>query len=66
MYSLEERTKAIKLYIEADCNEGAVIRTLGYPSPNALRNWYTEYLSNGKLHATSAPKPRYTEHIECS
>lgn len=61
MYSLEERTKAIKLYIEADCNESTVIRTLGYPSPNALRNWYTEYLSNGKLHATSAPKPRYTE-----
>lgn len=61
MYSLEERTKAIKLYIEADCNESTVIRTLGYPSPNTLRSWYTEYLSNGKLHATSAPKPRYTD-----
>lgn len=60
MYSLEERITAVKLYIEADCNESTV-RTLGYPSPNALRRWYTEYLSNGKLHATSAPKPRYTD-----
>lgn len=61
MYSLEECAKAAKLYIEAGCNESTVIRTLGYPSPNALRNWYKEYLSNGKLHATSAPKPWYTD-----
>ena len=29
---LEERTKAVELYIQSGCNEGAVIRTLGYPS----------------------------------
>ena len=61
MYSLEECAKAVKLYIDAGCNESTVIPTLGYPSPNALRSWYKEYLSNGKLHATSAPKPRYTD-----
>lgn len=31
MYSLEERTKAVKLY-----NESTVIRILGYPSPNNI------------------------------
>ena len=32
MYSLEERTKAVQLYIESGCSESIVIRTLGYPS----------------------------------
>lgn len=61
MYSLEDRMRAVQLYIESGSSEGAVIRELGYPSPTALRNWYKEYLRNGWLHATSAPKPRYTE-----
>ena len=53
MYSLEERAKAVKLYIDAGCNESTVIRTLGYPSPNALRSWYKEYLSSSKTLRTS-------------
>ncbi|MDO4482694.1 MAG: IS3 family transposase [Bacillota bacterium] len=61
MYSLEERTKAVKLFIESDCSESTVIRTLGYPSPNALRSWYKEYLSTGQLHSTCAQKPHYTD-----
>jgi transposase InsO family protein/transposase-like protein len=61
MYSLEDRMRAVQLYIESGCSEGAVIRELGYPSHMALRNWYKEYFRNGWLHATSAPKPRYTE-----
>ena len=61
MYSLEDRMRAVQLYIESGCNEGAVIRELGYPSHVALRNWYKEFLREGKLRATSAPKPRYTE-----
>ena len=36
MYSLEERTKAVQLYIESGCSENIVIRTLGYPSYGAL------------------------------
>ena len=61
MYSLEERTKAVQLYIESGCSESIVICTLGYPSYDALRNWYREYIRTGELRATSAPKPRYTE-----
>lgn len=61
MYSLEERTKAVHLFIASGCSESAVIGTFGYPSPNALRNWYKEYLSTDELHATSSQKPRYTE-----
>ena len=33
MYSLEQRTDAIQLFIESGFNENAVIRSLGYPSP---------------------------------
>lgn len=61
MYSLEDRMRAVQLYIESGCSEGAVIRELGYPSHMALRNWYKEYLRDGQLHAASAPKPHYTE-----
>lgn len=60
MYTLEERMKAVELYIQSGCSEGTVIRTLGYPSHTALRNWYKEYLAAGQLRAGSAPKPRYT------
>lgn len=61
MYTFEERTKAVELYIQSGYSEGTVIRTLGYPSPTALRNWYKEYLSMGSLRTDSAPKPRYTQ-----
>ncbi len=33
MYSLEQRTDAIQLFIESGLDENAVIRSLGYPSP---------------------------------
>jgi len=49
MYSLEERMKAVMLFIESNLNERIVFRTLGYPSPNALRNWYKEYQQTGRL-----------------
>lgn len=61
MYTLEERMKAVQLYIESGYSENDVIRTLGYPSPNTLRSWYKEYCSNGELHVASAPKPHYSE-----
>ena len=61
MYTFEERMKAVKLYIQSDYSESTVIRTLGYPSPTALRNWYKEYLSMGSLRTGSAPKPRYIQ-----
>lgn len=61
MYTFEERIKAVELYIQSGYSEGTVIRTLGYPSPTALRNWYKEYLKMGGLHTGSAPKSRYTQ-----
>lgn len=61
MYTLEDRIRAVQLYIKSGCNEGTVIRELGYPSPTALRNWYKEYTATGELHSASASKPHYTE-----
>ena len=43
MYSQEERMAAVHAYINSNFNENHVIKTLGYPSQNALRNWYKEY-----------------------
>lgn len=61
MYTFEERMKAVELYIQSGCSEGTVIRTLGYSSNTALRNWYKEYLSTGCLRTESEPKSRYTQ-----
>lgn len=61
MYSQEERMAAVHAYVDSHFNENYVIRTLGYPSPNALRSWYKEYKAPGTLHAKSRSKPRYTQ-----
>ena len=37
MYSLEDRMKAVQLYIDTGCNGAEVIRSLGYPSPKLVR-----------------------------
>jgi transposase-like protein len=44
MYTQEELLKAIELYIKTNRSIKAVISTLGYPSPNMLRNWYRSHL----------------------
>lgn len=61
MYTVEEREKAIQMYIESGKNEGVVIRTLGYASPNTLRAWYSAYMQLGCLHEHSTQKPRHTQ-----
>lgn len=61
MYSQEERMAAVHAYINSNFNENYVIRTLEYPSPNALCSWYKEYKAAGTLHKKSCPKPRYTQ-----
>lgn len=53
--------KALQLFIKSRRNETEVIRRLGYPSPDALQQWYREYTQTGKLHRKSKIKPRYTE-----
>jgi len=47
MYTYKEREKADKLLIKYDLNIAATIRKLGYPSRNALRLWYQEYIESG-------------------
>ena len=50
MYSLEQRLKAVELYIKYNFREAKVIRELGYPTFNTIPVWYVEYQTNGTLH----------------
>lgn len=43
MYSHSDRIRAVELYIQLGKRVRATIRQLGYPTKNALRNWYREY-----------------------
>ena len=64
MYSREERTKAIKLYIKYDHCVADVIRELGYPNYNTLKKWYQEYqqqLLDGTEEEPCRMKPRFTD-----
>ena len=58
MYSYEERLRAVKLYIKYDHSLSAVIRELGYPSHQALLQWYREYITQGDLHAKCVRRRR--------
>lgn len=60
MYSYAERMRAVKLYIKYDLGMAATLRKLGYPSKNALKQWYAEYMENGGLHNHSAKKSKYS------
>jgi transposase-like protein len=50
MYSLEERQKAVDLYIKYDLSAADTVRELGYPNRKSLALWYKEYLETGMLH----------------
>jgi transposase InsO family protein/transposase-like protein len=61
MYSYEDRIRAVRLYIRLGKRTAATIRQLGYPTKNALKNWYREYeqcndLPEGYVRA----KPKYS------
>lgn len=58
MYSYEERLRAVKLYIKYDHSLSVVIRELGYPSHQALLQWYREYITRGDLHAKCVRRRR--------
>lgn len=60
MYSYEERLRAVKLYIKYDHSISAVIRELGYPSHQALLQWYREYQTYGDLRITQIRQGKYT------
>lgn len=43
MYSYEDRTRAVKLYIKLGKRIGATILQLGYPTKNSLKSWHREH-----------------------
>lgn len=49
MYSYADRLRAVELYIRLGKRLKATIRQLGYPTKNALRDWYREYVENRDL-----------------
>src|SRR5665647_1154457 len=61
MFSYDERIKAVKLLIQYDRSYSTVIRKLGYPSKEALWNWYNEYSQNEDLHQGFIKRPRFTD-----
>lgn len=60
MFSYEERMLAVKTYYKFNKNLIALYNELGYPSPNALREWINEYETNGNLHKYSKKGTIYT------
>ena len=43
MYSHDERTRAVELYIKLGKRAAATVRQLGYPTKNALKSWHREF-----------------------
>ncbi len=60
MYSYADRLKAVKLYIKYDHRVATVLQELGYPSKNALKQWYREYIKNDGLHEKHGRQSKYT------
>ena len=61
MFSYEDRLRAVQLYIKLGKRIGLTIRQLGYPTKNALGNWYREYEACQDLRASYARQPRYSD-----
>jgi transposase-like protein len=51
MYSYEDRIRAVELYIKCEKRTMSVIRQLGYPTKNALKAWYREFVQDNDLTA---------------
>ena len=43
MYSYDDRTRAVELYIKLGKRAAATVRQLGYPTKNALKSWHREF-----------------------
>lgn len=61
MYTLEERKKAVDLFIKYDLSPAAVIHELGYPSKGRLYKWYQEYKETGELSDHKKQSGKYTK-----
>ena len=60
MYSYEDRTKAVKLLILYDLSYADTVSELGYPTKEALRVWYKEYIEYGELHRCFSKRQQFT------
>jgi putative transposase len=49
MYTYADRIRAVELYIRLGLRVRATIRHLGYPTKNALKGWYQQYLKHQDL-----------------
>lgn len=62
MYTLEDRMRAVRLYLKYGGGSATVRRELGYPTKNALKQWVEEYEASGALHDEyRARPPKYSE-----
>ncbi len=62
MYSYADRLRAVELYIRIGKRLNATIRQLGYPTKNALRGWYREYVENRDLRVQAVARaPKFSE-----
>ncbi len=62
MYSYSDRLRAVELYVRLGMRLNATIRQLGYPTKNALRGWYREYVENLDLRMQPVARvPKYSE-----
>jgi putative transposase len=62
MYSYADRLRAVELYIRLGKRLKATIRQLGYPTKNALRGWYREYIENRDLRVQAVARaPKFSE-----
>jgi len=61
VYTLEDRMRAVSLYLKYGGNSAAVRGELGYPTKNALKQWVREYGATGALHdGYRARPPKYS------
>ena len=62
MYSYADRLRAVELYIRLGKRLNGTMRQLGYPTKNALRGWYREYLQHLDLRIQPVARaPKYSE-----
>jgi transposase InsO family protein/transposase-like protein len=62
MYSLEDRKRAVDLYIRYDLSAADTVRELGYPNRRSLVLWSKEFIKTGELHDSFAgSRSKYTE-----
>jgi putative transposase len=62
VFTLEDRIKAVVLYLKGGGNLAAVCRELGYPSPSGLKKWVEEFKATATLHNEYRPRaPKYSQ-----